>query len=174
MPSSSYLPVAQFAKALEAAGVVSDLDSITRLVIDVNPAEGVTVYVQRVAGPELKDIAGLLGEMMRDGCATNPEAPRGVRYWVLVSRELLDSPAWTQAGLRRIELGAWEDRHQARWVLFEDPGASPALEGLEVELTFERHGFDAPRITERTPVVYGSVQVSGTGVLDILAERPVA
>jgi hypothetical protein len=79
VPSSGYLPAAEFARALEAAGVISDLDSITRVVIDVNPGEVVTVYVERVGGPALKDVTGLLGEMMRDGRAQNPEAPRGVR-----------------------------------------------------------------------------------------------
>jgi hypothetical protein len=74
MAKNSILPAVQFARALEAAGVVTDLDSIQRIVIDVNPAELVTVYVQRVAGPELKEAAGLLGEMMRDGRAANPDA----------------------------------------------------------------------------------------------------
>jgi hypothetical protein len=158
-----------FAKALEEAGVISDLNSITRVIIDIQPGDAVRVYVERVGDNRLLDaISGPLGMMLAEN---EPEpAPKGVRYWVLISRELLDSPAWAQVGLRRIELGAWEDRHQTRWVLFEDPGASPALEGLEVELTFERHGFGAPRITERTPVIYGGIQVSGTGVLDVPAE----
>jgi hypothetical protein len=70
------LPVAEFARALEAAGVVSDLDSIERIVIDLDPHDVVKVYVQRIAGPEIKQVAGLLGEMMRDGRAVNPDAPR--------------------------------------------------------------------------------------------------
>ncbi|MGH6654063.1 MAG: hypothetical protein ACRDVE_02525 [Actinocrinis sp.] len=73
MASNGILPATQFAKALEAAGVVSDLNSIERIVIDVNPAEPVTVYVKRVAGPELKQVAGLLGAMMADGRAETAE-----------------------------------------------------------------------------------------------------
>lgn len=75
MASNSILPAVQFARALEAAGVVSDLDSVERIVIDINPAEVVTVYVKRVAGPELAQVAGLLGEMMRDGRATAAHSP---------------------------------------------------------------------------------------------------
>lgn len=149
--SRSFLPVAEFARALEAAGVISDLDSVTRVVIDLDPRDVVKVYVERVAGPEIKGVAGLLGEMMRDGRAVDPDAPKGVRYWVLVGRELLGSPYWAQAGLRRIELGAWESGHQARWVLFEDPQASPELEGQEVDLVFERSGCGPVRIQDRVP-----------------------
>lgn len=76
MASNGVLPATEFARALEAAGVISDLDSITRIVIDVDPCDLVKVYVQRVAGPELKLPAGLLGEMMRDGRAANPDLPR--------------------------------------------------------------------------------------------------
>jgi len=72
MATNSSLPAVQFARALEAAGVVTDLDSIERIIIDVNPAELVTVYVKRVAGPQIREAAGLLGEMMRDGRAVNP------------------------------------------------------------------------------------------------------
>ena len=66
----------EFFRALEAAGVISDLDSITRVIIDVRPGEMVQLYVQRVAGQPLKEVAGLLGEMMRDGgAAVAGEAP---------------------------------------------------------------------------------------------------
>jgi len=64
----------QFARALEEAGVVSDLNSITRIVIDVNPADVVKVYVERVAGKPMKEVAGLLGEMMHDGRAAEGTA----------------------------------------------------------------------------------------------------
>jgi hypothetical protein len=155
----------QFAKALEEAGVISDLNTVQRIVIDVNGWDAVQVYVQRIGDSRLLDaFSGPLGMMLADARAAEPDAPLGVRYWVLVSRELLDSPTWAQVGLRKVELGAWEDRHQMRWVLFEDPEASPKLEGLEVELTFEQHGFDAPRITGRTPVMHGAVQESGANL----------
>ena len=160
-----------FAKALEEAGVISDLDSITRIVIDIQPGDAAHVYVERIGEKRLLDaFKGPLGMMLAEN-APEP-APKGVRYWVLVSRELLDSRAWAQAGLRKIELGAWEDRHQVRWVLFEDPGASPKLDGLEVELTFEQHGFDAPRITGRTPVMHGAVQESGAHLQYVAEHAP--
>ena len=75
MAYNGLLPAVQFAKALEEAGVISDLDTITRIVIDVDPANVVQVYVQRVAGPELEQVAGLLGEMMRDGRAAPGHVP---------------------------------------------------------------------------------------------------
>jgi hypothetical protein len=158
--SNGILPAVQFARALEAAGVVSDLDSITRIVIDVGPRHVVRVYVERVAGPELDQVAGLLGEMMHDGRAADPDAPRGTRYWVLVSRELLDNPAWAQAGLRKIELGGWESC-QGRWVLFEDPAAPADLEGLEVDLTFEQYGDGPVRIASRSPAPGYAARGSG-------------
>jgi hypothetical protein len=58
------------------------------------------------------------------------------RYWVLATRELLHAgPRWEDAGLRQVGFGGWQDRH-TRWVLIEDPGAPPELDGKEVELTF--------------------------------------
>lgn len=164
---------AAFAKALEEAGVVSDLNSITRIVIDIQAGDAARVYVERIGDKRLLDaIKGPLGMMLADARTAEPEAPLGVRYWVLVSRELLDSPTWAQVGLRKVELGAWEDRHQMRWVLFEDPEATPKLEGLEVELTFEQHGFDAPRITGRTPVMHGAVQESGANLQYVTEHAP--
>jgi hypothetical protein len=77
MARSLILPAVEFARALEAAGVVSELDSITRIVIDVDPRDLVKIYVERVAGPQLKDVAGLLGEMMHDGRAVNPDSAPG-------------------------------------------------------------------------------------------------
>ena len=160
-----------FAKALEEAGVITDINRVERIIIDVADAMApVRIYVQYIGDKKMLDVAGVLGLMLAD-VAPEP-APKGVRYWVLVSRELLDSPAWAQVGLRKIEPGAWEDRHQARWVLFEDPEASPKLEGLEVELTFEQYGFDAPRITGRTPVMHGAVQESGANLQYVTEHAP--
>lgn len=62
---------AAFAKALEEAGVVSDLNSITRIVIDINGLEA-RVYVERVGDKRLLDaISGPLGMMLAE--ATPPE-----------------------------------------------------------------------------------------------------
>jgi hypothetical protein len=97
MATNSILPAVQFARALEAAGVVSDLGSITRIVIDVDPRDLVKVYVERVAGQELKQVAGLLGEMMRDGRAVQPEheANCNLRYEHQAPRECLNAgPAY--------------------------------------------------------------------------------
>lgn len=140
---------AEFAAALQAAGVIGDPNEIARVIIDVNPAEGVQVYVQRVAGPQLPEVAGLLGEMMRDGRAASPP----VRYWVAVSSELMASTdivrGLGEAGLRIAEFGPWRDIH-TRMVRVEDPGALPALEGQEVDLEFGSED-GRPVITRRTP-----------------------
>lgn len=152
MARNSILPAVQFARALEAAGVVSDLDSIQRIVIDVDPHDLVKVYVERVAGPELKDVAGLLGEMMRDGRAVSPDAPKGVRYWVTMADELLDGPemerSFREAGLAVVKVGGRVDRY-SRMVQVEDAGASPELEGRLVELTFQRAGDGPVEVAER-------------------------
>lgn len=75
-----------------------------------------------------------------------------VRYWVLCSRELMDShPQWPD-GLRPV--------HQATdgpgpspdcaWWLFEDDGAPATLAGKRVELTFTRSGTGV-MIASRNP-----------------------
>lgn len=78
MASKGILPAAEFARALESAGVVSDLDTISRIVIDVDPGDLVKVYVERVCGPELKQVAGLLGEMMAGGRAVDRTQDAGL------------------------------------------------------------------------------------------------
>ena len=133
-----------FAKALEEAGVVSDLNTIQRIVIDID-ADMARVYVQRIGDKRLLDaISGPLGMMLADA------GPKPVRYWVLVSCELLGEPGWEELGLRQVELGAWESCHQSRWVLFEDPEAPRELDGKEVGLTIGRADGEPPRIIERT------------------------
>jgi hypothetical protein len=49
-----------FARALEQAGVVSDLNSIERIVIDVRADDMVRVHVQRLGDERLIDLAALL------------------------------------------------------------------------------------------------------------------
>lgn len=137
MASKGILPAVQFARALEAAGVVSDLDTITRIVIDVDPRNVVQVYVQRVAGPELKQVAGLLGEMMRGGRAENPDAPRGVRYWTdLPAEGDFTMRALSACGVRIIEQGP-RTGPRTEMYLVEDPGAPAGLSGRTVSLVFE-------------------------------------
>jgi hypothetical protein len=145
----SVMTSVQFAKALEEAGVVTDLDSILRIVIDVNPAECVQIYVQRIGDRRLLDVAGILGTMMAEA------APRAVRYWVQIADELLSESdaarGFDQAGLHIAEVGGRVDAY-SRMVLVEDSGAPPELEGHQVELTFSRTGDEPPRITERRVV----------------------
>ena len=50
----------KFAKALADAGVVSDLDRIKRIVIDVRPDDVVRVHVQRIGDGRLIDVAAML------------------------------------------------------------------------------------------------------------------
>jgi hypothetical protein len=49
-----------FAKALEEAGVVSDLDGIERIVIDVRPDDVIRVHVQRIGDWRVIDLAEML------------------------------------------------------------------------------------------------------------------
>jgi hypothetical protein len=124
-----------FAKALEEAGVVSDLDTVERIVIDID-ATIARVYVQRIGDSRLLEaISGPLGMMLAD------VAPKGVRYWTRVANELLDDPGTTkgfaEAGLRIVEHGGRVDPH-VRMVLIEDDGAPPELDGKEVEISLTR------------------------------------
>ncbi len=130
----------EFAKALEDAGVVSDLNTIKRILIDVT-WDRVDIHVQRTGTKRLLGVAPLLAEW---------ESERVVRYWVLVAQELLDDPAtpWGEAGLLLVEHGGW-DSPCVRWCLFEDDEAPAELDGKRVELTFERAADGKTRITER-------------------------
>jgi hypothetical protein len=56
----------EFAQALEAAGVVSDLGTIERIVIDVRAAGAVHVHVQRIGTERLLSIAPLLPPLIED------------------------------------------------------------------------------------------------------------
>lgn len=49
-----------FAQALADAGVVSDLNTISRIVIDVTANDAVKVHVQRFGDERLIDLAALL------------------------------------------------------------------------------------------------------------------
>jgi hypothetical protein len=74
-----------------------------------------------------------------------------VRYWVLVSDELMDSdPQWPE-GLRVVEAGP-HDVAGMRWRKFEDDGAPASLEGRCVELTFTRSGATV-MIGSRSPAI---------------------
>ena len=50
----------KFAKALEDAGIVSDLSTIERIVIDVRSDDAVRVHVQRIGDDRLIDLAAIL------------------------------------------------------------------------------------------------------------------
>ena len=63
----------EFAKALEAAGVVSDLNTIERIVIDVQAMQPVRIYVQRIGDEQLLPAAGILGMLL----AENDPKPDG-------------------------------------------------------------------------------------------------
>jgi hypothetical protein len=72
------------------------------------------------------------------------------RYWVACTWELLRSdPVWERAGIMLVEIAPpHELPDHARWVLFEDPGAPPELDGRAIELVFRQDG-DSVRITGR-------------------------
>lgn len=44
------------AKALAEAGIVYDLDTVQRIVIDLRTNDPVRIYVQRIGGPELAEL----------------------------------------------------------------------------------------------------------------------
>ena len=140
------IPGHEFAKALEAAGIVSDLDTIERIVIDVR-WDRVDIHVKRIGTKRLLGLAPLLEPLVAEG------VQRVTRYWVLVSQPLLDDPAtpWADAGLRLAEQGPWE-HPGVRWCLFEDEEAPEELDGKKVDLTFERDADGKTRITERRVV----------------------
>ncbi len=138
---------AAFAKALEEAGVISDLNSITRIVIDIQPGDAARVYVERIGDKRLLGaFKGQLGHMLAEN------APKGVRYWVNMATELLDDTkamkGFEKAGLRVVEIGPRRDIH-SRMVLVEDGAAPAEMDGKEVELSFRLYGDDPAVIVER-------------------------
>ncbi|HEY5396209.1 MAG TPA: hypothetical protein VIL16_12510 [Trebonia sp.] len=137
-----------FAKALEEAGVVTDLNTVQRIVIDINGWDAVHVYVERIGDSRLLDaFKGPLGMML----AENAPEPEPVRYWVMVADELLGDPVAVkgleEAGLRIARVGGRVDRYSQK-VLIEDPQAPRELDGHDVELTFHREA-DGPVTVER-------------------------
>jgi hypothetical protein len=62
----SILTGREFAEALEKAGVVSDLNTIERIVIDVQAAEPVRIYVVRFGDERILPAAGILGQLLAD------------------------------------------------------------------------------------------------------------
>ena len=74
-----------------------------------------------------------------------------VRYWVLVSDELMVSlPLWLD-GFRPVKEGNVESPGMT-WHLFEDDGAPEDLDGKKVEVIISRDTGSpgsAPKITER-------------------------
>jgi hypothetical protein len=75
-----------------------------------------------------------------------------VRYWVLMSHELMNSgPRWPDGlrPVRQAEDGPGPSPDCAWWLL-EDDGAPATLEGRRVELTFTRSG-DRAMIGSRNP-----------------------
>jgi hypothetical protein len=74
------------------------------------------------------------------------------RYWVLVSKELLDSkPRWSDVGLTAEMLVPANPRGVLWWVKFNDANAPAELDGSVVELTFAMVD-GKPEITGRYPV----------------------
>lgn len=137
MTSSGVLHSRQFAEALESAGVVSGIDSVERVVIDIRAGQFVEVYVQRTGDERLLGIVPMLAD------AQVIEQPKAVRYWVLVSDLLMEDgsgpPGWPSSlrPVRPDESAPPPDAY-SRWWLFEDDDAPPELEGKRVELTFTR------------------------------------
>ena len=150
MTSHRTLSVREFAAALEAAGVITDIDTITRVIIDVDPAKSVEIHIQRIGDERLLDIVPMLAG------AQVIEQPKAVRYWVQVVDDLISGDhAFTwPAGLRpvRPDESAPPPDTNSRWWLFEDDDAPPELAGKKVELTFSRTDRGPAKIIERRVV----------------------
>lgn len=126
-------PAREIVKALDAAGVISDIDGISRIVIDIQAGALPQVFVQRDGNGALADLAPLLAE------AVVTDRPEPVRYWVECSDELMAAHACWPSFLRPLKrddsavpLG---DSH---WWLFEDDDAPAGLDGKRVVLTITR------------------------------------
>lgn len=62
-----------FAKALEEAGVITDINRVERIIIDVADAMApVRIYVQYIGDKKMLDVAGVLGTMIAEA-APEPE-----------------------------------------------------------------------------------------------------
>jgi hypothetical protein len=137
------------AKALEEAGVVTDLDSVIRIVIDIDGTSLPAVYVQRVGDDRLLGIV----PMLTDPAVRVIDRPRPVRYWVQVADDLMgdSAPDGWPPSLRpvRPDDSAPPPDAYSRWWLFEDTDAPAELDGKKVELTFIRVDHGLPQITGR-------------------------
>jgi hypothetical protein len=145
MRSHPALTCRKFAAALEAAGVISDLDTIERIIIDVDPAKMVTIHVQRVGDERLLEIAAVLAG------AQITERPRAVRYWARIHDDLIaDGKAAWPAGVRPVRPDdSGPPGAGVRWWLMEDDDAPADLDGKRVELVVGRgqNAEDAPYVT---------------------------
>lgn len=63
----------EFARALEAAGIVEDLNTIERIVIDVRAGDLIKLYIQRIGDERLPLIASMLAEQCCDMHGRNCE-----------------------------------------------------------------------------------------------------
>jgi hypothetical protein len=138
MTTHATLTVPQIAKALEEAGVISDIDSILRIVIELDPAKLPEIHIQRVGDKRLLGIVPMLAG------AQVIERAKAVRYWVQVADELMRDAAFGSLNwpsclrpVRPDELAPAPDNY-SRWWLFEDDDAPPELDGKRVELTLGR------------------------------------
>ena len=74
------------------------------------------------------------------------------RYWVLVSKELLESkPNWSDFGLTVETVVPAHPRGADWWVKLSDPNAPAELGNSVVDLTFGIDEDGKAAITERTP-----------------------
>lgn len=60
MAANGILHARELARALEAAGVVHDINSIERIVIDISASHPVRVHVQRIGDKRLIGLAEIL------------------------------------------------------------------------------------------------------------------
>jgi hypothetical protein len=76
----------QFAKALEAAGIISDLDSIERVIIEICASDVVRIHVQRIGdvGDERLEAARHMSGYRSDCCDTH--LPGHPQWWRLRRR----------------------------------------------------------------------------------------
>jgi hypothetical protein len=125
--------------ALVAADVIRDGEHISRVVIDAKEGEPVRMYVERFGDERLLHVAQTLEGVQISGAPSSEQAEskRAVRYWVLVSDELMGGAFEWPAGLRPVERGGAEQGGMSWW-LFEDDTAPPEVAYREVELRVEQ------------------------------------
>ena len=106
----SVLTTEEFAKALEAAGVISDLDTTQRIIIDLKPGHLVTIHVQRDGDKRLIDLASMLTGAAHAKPAAMPDVVHVMPPDHLISQRTFELPR-----TRRKRHAAWEAWKSQNW-----------------------------------------------------------